>query len=157
MKKILIFPILCFITSCKNKTENFQSFEVSYTDGWTKRRSFVAFQDSLYEYQINFGERKGGKLDKVDFKNLELILSDLENNNLKSKTDKCVDCPIISINIERDGGPIRLMQKGEIDSQLNDIEKTIDKIIKHENTYFLKPTYFYKTDKDIAPPLPPKI
>ncbi|WP_395060494.1 hypothetical protein, partial [Flavobacterium sp.] len=111
MKKNLLFVILFFIISCQKNNVDFKQFEISHTDGWKRSYSFVVFKDRFFEFNENSGERKGGKLNKNDFESLLLELSKLENSNLKSKTENCIDCSKTSINIDRNNKSFKIIQK----------------------------------------------
>nr|WP_315232804.1 hypothetical protein [uncultured Flavobacterium sp.] len=63
MKKYLIVILLSLLTiSCRNQTEPFESFEISYKDGWTYNYSILVQKDGNFIFAKSFKNTLKGKL-----------------------------------------------------------------------------------------------
>src|SRR3954466_11173139 len=109
MIKFLFLFLLITILNCScsekkaiiNRTKAFESFEISYKDGWT--RSFSLFTDSSKVY---FSPQKWdstfyGILPDSIFEVLNTTALKIVSNKLKPQKTNCFDCPVIAVKINR--------------------------------------------------------
>jgi hypothetical protein len=153
MKKYLIVILLSLLTiSCKNQTEPFESFEISYTDGWTYNHTILVQKNGDFIFCKSFKNTLKGKLPIEDMNILNYELYKIEKQNIKSDSLDCIDCPKISLKVERNETTYKVIQKNKINSLIFHFETVIDKMVKNSNAQIIDKHYNFETYIDINPP-----
>lgn len=152
MKKHLMLIILSLLTvGCRNQTEPFERFEISYKDGWTYNYSILVQNDGNFIFDKSFKNTLKGKLTIEDLNTLKYELCQIEKLNLKSDTLDCIDCVQISLKVERKGVSYRVIQKSRKDSLLIHFTSLIDKMVKNKNAQISDKHFNFETYTDINP------
>lgn len=153
MKKHLIVILLSLLAiSCKNQTETFERFEISYKDGWTYNYSILVQKDGTFIFDKSFRNTLKGKLTNEDLNKLNYELCQIEKLNLKSETLNCIDCAQISLKVERNGATYKVIQKSKKDSLLINFTSLIDKMVKSKKAQIIDKHFNFETYSDINPP-----
>ena len=153
MRKHLIVILLSLLAiSCKNQTETFERFEISYKDGWTYNYSILVQKDGNFIFDKSFRNTLKGKLTNEDLNKLNYELYQVEKLNLKSDTFNCIDCAQISLKVDRNGATYRVIQKSKKDSLLIHFTSLIDEMVKSKKTQIIDKHFNFETYLDINPP-----
>ena len=138
--------------SCRNQTEPFESFEISYKDGWTYNYSILVQKDGNFIFAKSFKNTLKGKLTIEDLNKLNYELCQIEKLNLKSDTLNCIDCAQISLKVERNEATYRVIQKSKKDSLLIHFTSVIDEMVKNKKVQIIEKHFNFETYSDINPP-----
>lgn len=144
------------IISCKTNSDNFEKFEISSTDGWIENYSFILYKDSSFILKKS-PKNEWGKLNESEFQSLLSQIQEVKNKKLNSKTETCYDCSKVSIKITSKNDTLKIIQKGDISKEIDDLKILIKKITFNKKNFILKTYETFETQKDLEPPFPPKI
>lgn len=149
-KKILMFLSLFLILGCAKHKNDFERFEISYSDGWAERFSVVIWNDGILEVKLlnenGENEVRGIKLLGKEF---EIIKKQIDKIRIKDINYECIDCSIVAIEIEKNKKLYKVLQKGKLSTETNNLIDTLRKIIHNPKLYYLLPRYKYKTADEI--------
>lgn len=143
MKPIAKFFILCFIvTSCNIRQEtkivpekiNFTSFELSYTNGWTRSFSFRVDSNKIYFSPITWDTVYYGIVPDTLFAFIDSTISgNIFRQQSKINPISCYDCSVIGILLVTNRDTIKIRQSG------GDIDKSFYELIRQtENLIYQK-------------------
>ena len=117
--------LLCFpfcLNSCTNKISNhpmsnksnFQVFEISFTNGWTRGFSFLVDTCKIFIASTKADTVQFGLLPDSIFKLIDTTLLVLRNDTtIKSKVSNCSDCSAVSLKAIFTNDTIRIFQAGD--------------------------------------------
>lgn len=157
---MLVFaPLIC---SCAdqskptNQTSKFKSFEISYTDGWIKRFSFLVDSSKTYLVPTSWDSAFSGILPDTIFDLLDstyrTILSD---TSIKSIDSNCFDCSIIAVQIVTSNDTVWIYQEGVISKEFRPVIKSLQTFLDSGNHRQIKSDIILETRWVIMPPPPP--
>jgi hypothetical protein len=155
--RCLIF-LLCNCSANIDKPKsppNFKSFEISYTNGWTKGFSLLVDSNKIYFSQQKSDTIYFGILPDTIFKVIDgLVLIIVNDRTLKSKNRGCEDCSVVAIQALIKTDTIRINQSGDVDEVfwpvINIIQTFIDKG-KHQK---IRSLFFFETTSSVNPSPP---
>ena len=149
-KNILILLSLFLVLSCAKKKNDFERFEITYNSGWAERFSLVIWKDGSLEVKL-LNERGDNEIrgKKLLGKEFEIIKDQINRIKIEDINYECVDCVVASIEIERNNKIYKILQKGKLSNETNNLIDTLRKIIHNPKLYYLLPRYQYKTEDRI--------
>lgn len=165
MTRLAVISILLTVAfySCSDKTltvnqpSTFKSFEISYTDGWTKTFSFFVDANKIYFSPQRWDTTYYGILPDSLFKMLDTTFSNIRNDRtVKSKDGGCVDCSVLAVKIIADSDTIRINQTGDLDGIFYPMVKSLQKFIDSSNHQAIRAVVWMDTQSIVTPP-PPKV
>lgn len=158
---IILFTIIIY--SCSGKrailknSPTFRSFEISYTNGWTKGFSFIVDTNKIFFSPQKQDTTYYGILPDTIFKIFDTIFQEIRSDqSIKSKDEGCVDCSVLAVKIISNGDTTRIIQIGDLDNVFYPLIKSLQKFIdssKHQTI----PGVVWPDTKSIVAPPPPKI
>jgi len=163
MLRITSFLLLIvFIAGCagrqesKHKISNFTSFELSYTNGWTKSVSILVDSNRIYLSPQAWDTTYFGILPEPIFAMMDSIAVKIRSDKkLQSKDEGCVDCPVLAIKIITNGDTIRINQVGKTDSLFHPLVPLLQKHIDSGRHQYTKAVLWLDTRAIVSPPPPP--
>lgn len=155
--------LLLILSACNapGKTRNttpprFQSFEISYTDGWTKTFSLLVDTNRIYLSPHKWDTAYYGILPDTIYKLFEATFLEIEGSkSVRSKNGGCVDCPLLAIKIIAHGDTLRIRQTGRLDSLFHPLISRLQTFLdssKHQTTEAI---LLLETQSVVTPPPPP--
>ncbi len=139
-----------------NQTNRFESFEISYTDGWIKRFSFLVDSSKTYLAPTRWDSAYSGTLPDTIFALLDStyrrILCD---SSIKSIDPDCYDCSVVAIQIVIQNDTIRIYQEGDISKEFRPIIKSLQTFLDSGSHQKIKSDIFLETRSMTMPPPPP--
>ena len=149
-KNILILVSLFLVMSCSKKENDFERFEISYNSGWAECFSLVIWKDGSLEVKLlnesGANEIRGKKLLGKEF---EIIKDQIKRIKIEDINYECIDCGVAAIEIKRNNKIYKMLQKGKLSNETNNLINTLIKIIHNPKLYYLLPQYKYKTEDRI--------
>jgi hypothetical protein len=143
------------LTAKHNPT--FKSFEVSYTNGWTRGFSFIVDTNKIFFSPQRLDTIYYGILPDTICKMLDTTFLKIHNNqNIKSKDEGCMDCSVLSIKIISNGDTTRINQIGDLDNIFYPLIKSLQTFIDSNKHQTIQAVIQLETRLVVAPP-PPKI
>lgn len=165
MTKIAIgfISLTLFIYACSNKNETaktsirFTSFEIGYTNGWTRGISFWVDSNKIFFAPQEFDSVKYGLLPDSIIQLIDTtLLKIISDTAIKSKDDGCVDCSIVALHAVIDDDTISIHQIGGIDKVFLPVIKTLQYFIDSTSHSTIHSVLFLESQKiAFAPSLPP--
>jgi hypothetical protein len=165
MIRLAFFFILLTIAfySCSDKspatkhTPTFKSFEISYTNGWTRGFSFIVDTNKIFFSPQRFDTTYYGILPDSICDMLDTTLLKIRSNqNIKSKDEGCVDCSVLGIKIISSGDTTRINQTGDLDNIFYPIIKSLQRFIDNNKHQTIQAVIRLDTKSVVTPP-PPKV
>jgi hypothetical protein len=151
------------IYGCSDKTAivknspTFKSFEISYTNGWTRGFSFIVDTNKIYFSPQRWDITYYGILPDTIFKMLDTTFFKIRSDqNIKSKDEGCVDCSVLAIKIISNGDTTRINQVGDLDNIFYPLIKSLQKFIDSSKHQTIQAMVLLDTKSIVTPP-PPKI
>lgn len=137
---------------------NFTSFELAYSNGWTNGPTFWVDSTGIFFVPLTSELLQYGQLPDSIVRLIDNTLThSIQISSIKSKDDRCEDCPLIVIFAKMDGKDIRIIQAGKIDSSLLTIVRNFEKFLKTERQKTINATLVLETQKIVWPPPPPPL
>jgi len=163
MTRIAFFILLTNITfGCSNsdlaeyKTTTFKSFEVSYTNGWTKGFSLFVDSNKIYLLPQRWDTTYFGILPDTIFRIIDTTFLKIQSDKqIKSKDGGCVDCPILALKIISKGDTIRINQIGKLDSIFYPLIKSLQTFVDKSRHQSIRSVVWLDTKFIVSPPPPP--
>jgi len=163
MAKLVLttFFLAIFIWSCvdqthsTNATTSFKTFEISYTNGWTRGFSFIVDSNKIYLSPQRFDTTYYGIIPDSVFKIIDTTFSKIRlDTNIKSKDEGCVDCSVLAVKIVASGDTIRINQTGDLDKVFYPLIELLQSFIREGNHQTIKAAVFLETQSVVMPPPP---
>jgi len=132
MNKLFLIVLVIFFYSCGNPQKDFNSFDMTYYDGWAERFSFKT--DSAGNYYVKSikleNSNNTGKLpDSILFK-INYLVKKIKNKQIRDGIGQsCADCPKLSIWIKVKNEVFTLNQMYYVDDGLYDLINPLSKFI----------------------------
>ena len=162
LRLLIIFLTIAFYscsdkTPTTNRTSTFKSFEISYTNGWTKGFSLFVDTSKIYFSPQRWDTTYYGILPDTIFKMLDTTFLKIQaDKNIKSKDEGCVDCSVLAIKIVANGDTTRIQQTGNLDNLFYPLIKTLQHFIDSNKHQKIKAVVWLDTKSIVTPP-PPKV
>ncbi len=149
----------CEVKSDQPKPSNhFNSFEISYTDGWRKHFSFFLDSNKIYFSPGETNMTYYGILPDTIFKTIDSVVFKIRyDTTIKSKNNDCADCSVAAIKIIAKSDTIRISQAGDIDKIILTCIKFLEDLIDSNRAQNFKGLVVLQTRAIVRPPLPPEI
>jgi len=149
-KNILRLLSLFIVLSCSKEKNDFEKFEITYNSGWAERFSVVIWKDGILEVKLlNENEENEIRGKKLLGKEFEIIKDQINKIKIENINYEYVDCGVASIEIERNNKIYKILQKGKLSNETNNLIETLRKVIHNPKLYYLLPRYKYKTEDRI--------
>ncbi len=152
---------LTLICSCSDKvpvanSPAFKSFEISYSNGWTKSFSFIVDSNKIY-----FSPQRGdtayyGSLPDTVLKVFETTFLKISDQTIQSKDAGCVDCSVVAIKIVSNGDTTRIQQLGGLDHIFYPLIRTVQRFLDSSKHQTIQAVVRLETKSIVTPP-PPRI
>jgi hypothetical protein len=158
-----LLGLILFIYACSNKNETaktsirFTSFEIGYTNGWTRGISFWVDSNKIFLAPQMLDTVKYGLLPDSIIQLIDTTLFKIiADTTIKSKDGGCVDCSIIGIHAVIGDDTISIHQVGNIDKVFLPLIKTLQYFLDSTNHSTIHSVLFLESQKiAFAPPLSP--
>jgi hypothetical protein len=149
--------------ACSDKKEliktstTFTSFEIGYTNGWTRGTSFWVDSNKIFLSPQKFDTVKYGLLPDSIVRLIDTtLLKIISDTSIKSKDDGCVDCSIVAMQTIIGKDTITIHQIGNINKVFWPVIKTLEKFIDSVNHPTMPAKLFLESQRiAFPPPLPP--
>lgn len=159
--RIMYLTVLTY--ACSNQRERtkspikFTSFEISYTNGWTRGISLFVDSNKIFLSPQKSDIVKYGLLPDSMLRVIDTALFKIISDTLvKSIDNGCVDCSILAIKTIVGNDTISINQIGKIDAVFWPVIKTLVYFIDSTNHMTVNASLFLETQKGVfPPPLPP--
>jgi hypothetical protein len=161
---LLLFCSMACLASCVDKTakqttsntSNFQVFEISYTNGWTRGFSFLIDSSKVFIASTQKDSIEFGHASDSIFKFIDSTLFVIKNDTtIKTKANNCSDCSLVSLKAIINSDTIRIFQAG------NDIDRKILPLVNKLKSFINNPQYTkvsafnWETQQEVLPPTKP--
>jgi len=162
--KLLLFTLslAMVIAGCSDEFKNqwrpseFTSFEISYTDGWTKRFSFFVDSNKIYFSPQQPDTVYYGLLPGELFKLIDTCISNMHADTaIHSKLDSCMDCSMVAVKLVSNGKTTRVNQTGNVDKLLLRVIDSLNKFVDENKHQKIHSVMFLETQEFINPLPPP--
>jgi len=158
-----VVGLTLLISACSDKKKlgntstKFTTFEIGYTNGWTKGFSFWVDSNKIFLSPHKFDTIKYGLLpDSLMLLIDTTLLKILSDTSIKSKDDGCVDCSIFAMQTIIGKDTIIIHQIGNINKVFWPVIKTIERFVDSVNHATMRATLFLESQRIVLPPpLPP--
>jgi hypothetical protein len=164
-RHLLAFVVLTFcVCSCSDNykklvpSPKFKTFEISYTNGWTKGFSFIVDSNKIYFSPKKLDSMFYGILPDSIFNLIDNIFLKIKSDTtIKSKDQGCVDCSIISIQVVAKEDTICINQTGDLDKIFLSVIRSLQTFLDNGRLQPTRATIFLETQKSVSPTPTPMI
>ena len=158
-----IITLSTFFSNCteeavtKNTTPNFTSFEISYSNGWTKGFSIFIDSNKIFFSPHQWDTVYYGTLpDTISNMIDTAFLKILNDKSIKSKNEKCADCSILAIKIIANNDTLRIIQTNDLEKFFYPLINNLQKFIDSSKHQYIHAFIRLETESIVSPP-PPKL
>ena len=157
-----LISLIPFISGCSNKKViernlKFTTFEIGYTNGWTRGLCFWMDSNKIFFSPQRFDTIKYGLVPDSIIEIIDtVLLKIISDTTIKSKDNGCVDCSILAMQTVVGKDTFTIHQIGNIDKTFWPLLKTLPNFIDNDEHAKMCAELFLETQKIIfPPPLPP--
>lgn len=159
---IVLIGFLFLVLGCQQKEADkpsFDTFEISYTDGWITKYSFLMYSSKKYYCKTGNYYPQTGVLPDSIFQMADKLASEelLKNQKKDSIKANCYDCPILSIKINSKNKKVILYQKGSADNEFDNLIVSLSRFYEISKHKEIDSMVVFETENAIAPPFPPAV
>jgi hypothetical protein len=154
--------IIIFVCACSHKKKavspliKFTSFEISYTNGWTKGVCFRVDSNKIFLAPQSYDSVKYALLPDSTLRLIDTTLSWIvSDTTIKSKDDGCVDCPIVALQSVIGSDTISIRQVGNIHKIFWPVIRAVQYFIDNVHHSTIRAALFLRTQEMAFPPPPP--
>jgi hypothetical protein len=157
------FILLIIGSACQEKTRDnqkgFKTFEMAYTNGWTKSFELLVDSNKIYfipdGFKIKYGILPDSVFDKVN----ALCQKLKSTQSIITNRIGCIDCAIISVEVVNKGDTIKFTQTdnmGVFLDMINSVQEYVDSNDHHDirSGFFLHEFETYWKVHPMPPPAP---
>ena len=163
MKKYLpgIVALICCLLGCARHSEkhaaekNFESFEMSYSNGWTINLSFLVDSNKIYFSPKESDTSVYGILPDSIFLLIDSVCSEMVHNNIISKNSGCLDCPVMAVRVITKKDTIQAKQTGDIDHIFLALIKNMQDFLHSGKHSLINSNLLLQTQRSVSYPVPP--
>ena len=161
MTKLLtaLISLAFFISGCTNNNDKartsikFTSFEIGYTNGWTRGISFWVDSNRIFFAPQESDKVKYGLLpDSLNQLINETLTNIFLDTTIKSKDDGCVDCEDLGIRAVVGSDTLYIRQVGKLDKIFLPFLKKLEYFIESSNHSTIHSVLFLESQKIAFPP-----
>jgi hypothetical protein len=141
-------------TTIQKDTAQFNTFEISYSNGWFSHFSFIADTNNIYFFTGSTDTTYYGILSPETIHLLNTTASKVKQNTIQSNDLACLDCQALAVKIVTNGDTIQIHQFGELDTLFTPVIAALQKLL-HEGKHQHIPAFLLPETKSIIVPPPP--
>lgn len=163
MMRLLLAVFFLLILSCNGKinntnpTKEFNSFEISYSDGWLNNYTLLVDSNKKYIYSNNIKSYYSGTISDTIFSLIGQTFNRIRNDStfITSYHD-CYDCDAVAIKIVTYTDTTRILQTENINSSIIPLINVL-KSFKVDDSIEMTKSYIHFESRNILVPPPPPI
>jgi hypothetical protein len=158
-----IFIALCIILlhACSEnagttaRQKNFQSFEITYTNGWERKISCLVDSNKIYFSPTTWDSANYGLLPDSIFSMVDVAAGRLRTDtSIKWWSNPCFDCPALAIRLIAGKDTMDFENYGPVDSLFYPLVTALEKFHSEAVHQKLRAAIWLDTYRVIAPPPP---